>query len=74
MFPARSFPLREELDVMARIRLTAAQAKRIWQRSFLAAGGLWGTLETIGKHEDKLRRMIAQGKLTMDSFIEAPWA
>ncbi|KAJ6545090.1 hypothetical protein DFH09DRAFT_1040591 [Mycena vulgaris] len=71
MLQARTFPLRETLEVMKRIRVSAPKAKEIWERSSLSAGGLWGMLEAVEEQENELRSMLAQGKFTMDSCIGA---
>ncbi|KAJ6545092.1 hypothetical protein DFH09DRAFT_1367685 [Mycena vulgaris] len=67
MFQARTFPLRETLDVMKRIRLSIPKAKEIWERSSLSAAGSWGILEAVSKQEDDLRSLLAQGTFTLDS-------
>ncbi|KAJ7081780.1 hypothetical protein B0H15DRAFT_853503 [Mycena belliarum] len=69
MFQARTFPLRETLDVMKRIRLAAPKAKEIWERSSLSASGLWDILGGVGEQETFLRDMLAQGKFTLDSCV-----
>ncbi|KAJ7707357.1 hypothetical protein B0H17DRAFT_1000430 [Mycena rosella] len=69
MLHARSFPLRQTLEVMKRIRLSAQKAKAIWERSSLSADGLWGLLERTGEQEKELRTMLAEGKFTMDSCV-----
>ncbi|KAJ7466992.1 hypothetical protein FB451DRAFT_1483962 [Mycena latifolia] len=69
MFQARSFPLRETLDVMKRIRMAVPKAKAIWERSSLSAAGLWRTLEKVRKQEEELRSLIAEGKFTMDACV-----
>jgi hypothetical protein len=66
MLNARSFPLRETLDVMKRITVASPKAKEIWEFSSLRA---WDTFEGVVKQEEKLRDMVAQGKLTMDTCI-----
>ncbi|KAJ7707342.1 hypothetical protein B0H17DRAFT_918085 [Mycena rosella] len=71
MFQARSFTLRELLDVMKRIRLSAPKAKDIWEHSSLSASGLWGILEGVGDQEKQLRDMLVQGTFTMDSCVAA---
>ncbi|KAJ7442466.1 hypothetical protein FB451DRAFT_1568963 [Mycena latifolia] len=71
MFQARSFALREMLDVMKRVRLAVPKAKAIWERSSLSAGGLWGILEGVGKQEDELRGLLAEGKITLDAYVGA---
>ncbi|KAJ6610705.1 hypothetical protein B0H10DRAFT_1811169 [Mycena sp. CBHHK59/15] len=71
MLTANSFPLRETLDVMKRIRLSAPKAKQIWERSSLSASGMWGILEGTGKQEDVLRNMVTQGKYTLNGCVGA---
>jgi hypothetical protein len=71
MFQAHSFPLRETLEVMERIRLAAPKAKEIWERSALSASGLWGILDGVRKQEDNLRDMLAGGKFTLDTCVGA---
>ncbi|KAJ7707341.1 hypothetical protein B0H17DRAFT_1191857 [Mycena rosella] len=71
MIQARSFPLRETLDIMKRIRVTTPTAKAIWERSSLSMSGLWQILEGVGSQEKELRSMVAEGKFTMDSFVGA---
>lgn len=71
MFQSHSFPLRETLAVMERIRLTAPKAKEIWERSSLSAAGLWGILEGVEKQEKNLRNMVASGKFSMDACVGA---
>ncbi|KAJ7476239.1 hypothetical protein FB451DRAFT_1246238 [Mycena latifolia] len=69
MFTSQSFPLRETLDIMKRIRLAAPKAKEIWENSPLSASGLWATLAGVGRQEEELRGMVAQGKFTMDACV-----
>ncbi|KAJ7471542.1 hypothetical protein B0H11DRAFT_2283214 [Mycena galericulata] len=69
MLASHLFPLRETLDVMKRIRMTAPQAKAIWERSSLSAAGLWGILDEVGKQEESLRSLLAQGTFTLDACI-----
>jgi hypothetical protein len=69
MLNARTFPLRETLDVMKRIRVATPKAKEIWERSSLAAAGVWDTFDGVAKQEQKLLDMIAEGKFTMDACI-----
>ncbi|KAJ7471475.1 hypothetical protein B0H11DRAFT_1730055 [Mycena galericulata] len=69
MLASHLFPLRETLDVMKRIRETAPQAKAIWERSALSAAGLWDILDEVGKQEESLRSLLAQGKFTLDACI-----
>jgi stress-induced-phosphoprotein 1 len=69
MLKACTFPLRETLDVMKRIRVTTPKAKEIWERSSLAAAGVWDTFDGVAKQEQEFRDMIAEGKFTMDACI-----
>ncbi|KAJ7270795.1 hypothetical protein C8J57DRAFT_292412 [Mycena rebaudengoi] len=71
MFASGSFPLRESLDVMKRIRISAPKAKQIWERSSLSASGLWKILEGVGRREEELRSMVLQGKFTLDQCVAA---
>ncbi|KAK7016336.1 hypothetical protein R3P38DRAFT_3276306 [Favolaschia claudopus] len=61
MFSAGTFPVREIMDVMKRIRLSVPKAKAIWERSSLGAGGVWDIFADVEKEEQKLRTSIAEG-------------
>ncbi|KAJ7024756.1 hypothetical protein C8F04DRAFT_1130473 [Mycena alexandri] len=67
MSQAHTFPIREILDVMKRIRLSIPKAKEIWQRSALSSEGLWTMLERVASDEQELRNQVAEGKVNMDS-------
>lgn len=69
MMAACSFPLRETLDVMKRIRTSTPKAKEIWRSSSLSAGGIWDKFEGVARQEDELRDMVLKGKYTMDSCV-----
>ncbi|KAJ6561969.1 hypothetical protein B0H19DRAFT_1026791 [Mycena capillaripes] len=69
MLTANSFPLRETLDVMKRIRISTPKAKEIWRQSSLSAGGAWDKFEETAMQEEELRDMVLQGKFTMDSCV-----
>ncbi|KAJ7200873.1 hypothetical protein GGX14DRAFT_466287 [Mycena pura] len=69
MLNARSFPLRETLDVMKRIRISALKAKEIWRHSSLSAGGVWDKFKETAKQEEELRCMVLQGRFTMNSCV-----
>lgn len=69
MLASHSFPVREILDVMTRIRVTAPKAKEIWERSALSAGGLWDILAGVGRQEKSLRSMLEQGEFTLDTCV-----
>ncbi|KAJ7865640.1 hypothetical protein B0H14DRAFT_2734107 [Mycena olivaceomarginata] len=69
MLNARSFPLRETLDVMKRIRVATPKAKEIWERSSLSAAGVWDTLGKVATQEQELRDAVAAGKFTLDACI-----
>ncbi|KAJ7707343.1 hypothetical protein B0H17DRAFT_1191859 [Mycena rosella] len=71
MFTAHAFPLRETLEVMQRIRLSAPKAKAIWERSSLSANGLWGILEGVGRRETELRGRVARGEVGVDEVVGA---
>lgn len=69
MLNARSFPLRETLDVMKRIRVATPKAKEIWERSSLSAAGVWDTMGMVATQEQELRDAVAAGKFTLDACI-----
>ncbi|KAJ7199143.1 hypothetical protein GGX14DRAFT_468114 [Mycena pura] len=71
MLNAHSFAVRETLDVMKRIRVSALKAKEIWRHSALSAGGVWEKFEETAKQEEELRGLVLQGKCTMNSCVGA---
>ncbi|KAJ7472851.1 hypothetical protein FB451DRAFT_1367684 [Mycena latifolia] len=71
MFQAHSFSLRETLGIMERIRLSAPQARAIWENSALGVQGLWGVLEGVGRREEELRGMLARGEVAIEECVGA---
>ncbi|KAJ7152316.1 hypothetical protein C8R43DRAFT_481828 [Mycena crocata] len=71
MLHSRVFPLRDTLDVMKRIRLSVPKVKAIWERSSLAAEGLWGILDGVAKQEEELRGLLEKGQFTLNSCVGA---
>ncbi|KAJ7442458.1 hypothetical protein FB451DRAFT_1105721 [Mycena latifolia] len=71
MLQAHSFPLRETLGIMERIRLSAPQARAIWENSALGVQGLWGVLEGVGRREEELRGMLARGEVAIEECVGA---
>ncbi|KAJ7745657.1 hypothetical protein B0H16DRAFT_1726704 [Mycena metata] len=69
MLSARTFPVRETLDVMKRIRLSIPKAKEIWERSAMSFEGVWTTLENVASREQELCDLVAQGTFTLDACV-----
>ncbi|KAJ7196871.1 hypothetical protein GGX14DRAFT_700497 [Mycena pura] len=68
MINARAFTVREALDVMARICASMPKARVLWEHSARGAAGSWADLEAVGAQEEELRRLVAQGRVTIDSY------
>ncbi|KAK7016333.1 TPR-like protein [Favolaschia claudopus] len=69
MLSARTFPLRETLDVMKKIRLSVPKAKRIWERSSLGAAGVWDRCDRVASQEQELRDAITAGQFMLDACV-----
>ncbi|KAJ7745656.1 hypothetical protein B0H16DRAFT_1557739 [Mycena metata] len=68
MLNAGSFPLREILDVMKRIGVSAPKAKEIWEYSSLGAC-VWGTFHDVAQQEARLRLLVEEGKLSIEACV-----
>ncbi|KAJ7285310.1 hypothetical protein C8J57DRAFT_1462276 [Mycena rebaudengoi] len=66
-----SFTVRETLDLIRRIKASATKAKEIWEHSTRGVAGVWRVLEGVGVREDYLRDIIAEGRITLDAFVDA---
>ncbi|KAJ6512834.1 hypothetical protein C8R45DRAFT_961512 [Mycena sanguinolenta] len=69
MLSSHAFPLRETLEVMKQIRVTAPKANEIWERSALSVGGAAGMYENTAKQEQRMRDMVAEGKGSLDDRV-----
>lgn len=57
------------LKTMDELKLVRPKMQKIWRKSMLGLGGLEAIIDANLKHESKIRKQLAEGKITEEDAV-----